>query len=63
MSDLDEAADRGGIADRDHPDDKVWMSWSRSSVVYATGRSPSATSGHRDRHEATISRDGRIDKL
>lgn len=37
MSDLDEAADRGGIADRDHPDDKVWTSWSRSSVVYPDG--------------------------
>src|SRR5713101_433491 len=54
VSDLDEAADRGGVADRDHPGDKVWMSWCRSSVVYPVGilRSPSRRSNARRDHPA-----------
>jgi hypothetical protein len=54
LSDLDEAADRRGIADCDHPDDNVWMSSSRSSVVYPAGilRSPRRRSNARRDHPA-----------
>jgi hypothetical protein len=54
LSDLDEAADRGGIADCDHPGDNAWMSSSRSSVVYPAGifRSPRRRSNARRDHPA-----------